>query len=443
MRHEVTRKSDLAVRSLTNLGRRDFLSLSAALGVGGMIAGCGTGSGSDTENVAQSVDVAEPRARVARVPDPIDFLITRWRADPFARGSYSYLSVDADFSDRGLLGAAEDRRFFAGEATDPDYPATVHGALISGQRAAAEIIAEGHQSVIVIGAGAAGLAAARSLVDEGKDVTVVEARDRIGGRVWTDTTLGLPLDLGASWIHGVSGNPLTPIADDAAIERVKTRYSSYRVRDDAGAVVDLDDLPADFDDVTSIEHEYAAPIDDLSTRADDEGEEFSGGDVVMPNGYIEILEHLTDGLVIELGVIVDQVETSAQSATVRSGDRTSKADAVLVTVPLGVLKTDAMTFSPPLDNDRLGAIDRLGMGLLDKVYLRFDDVFWDTDVDLIGYVGPNRGYFAEWLNVAKFTGEPILLGFNAAAEADQIELLNDQQIVDEAMRVLRNMYELN
>lgn len=428
-------------RRLTNLGRRDFLSLSAALGIGGLVAGCGTDSGA--RNVAESADETELRVGVETVPDPVDFLITRWRADPFARGSYSYLSVDADFSDRGLLGAAEDRRFFAGEATDPDYPATVHGALLSGQRAAAAIIGEGHQSVIIIGAGAAGLAAARSLVDEGKDVTVVEARDRIGGRVWTDTTFGLPLDLGASWIHGVSGNPLTTLADEAEIERVETRYGSRRVRDDSGAVVEPEDLPVDFDDVTSIEHEYAAPMDDLSTRADNEGEEFSGGDVVMPDGYIEILEQLTDGLDIELGVIVDHVETNAQSATVRAGDRINEADAVLITVPLGVLKTDAITFSPPLDNDRLGAIDRLGMGLLDKVYLRFDDVFWDADVDIIGYVGPNRGYFAEWLNVAKFTGEPILLGFNAAAEADQIELLDDQQIIDEAMRALRNMYELS
>src|SRR6187549_2564199 len=70
------------------------------------------------------------------------------------------------------------------------------------------------ERIVVIGAGMAGLAAARRLADAGMDVTVVEARDRVGGRTWTDTSLGVPIDLGAAWIHGPEGNPLTKLADE-------------------------------------------------------------------------------------------------------------------------------------------------------------------------------------------------------------------------------------
>jgi monoamine oxidase len=59
--------------------------------------------------------------------------------------------------------------------------------------------------VVILGAGMAGLAAARMLVDAGKKVVVLEARGRIGGRIWTDRTMGAPIDLGAAWIHGHKG----------------------------------------------------------------------------------------------------------------------------------------------------------------------------------------------------------------------------------------------
>ncbi len=72
---------------------------------------------------------------------------------------------------------------------------------------------------------------------------------------------------------------------------------------------------------------------------------------------------------------------------------------------------------------------------------QFDEVFWETDVDLLGYIGPERGRFSEWLNIAKYTGEPILLGFNAASVAEDLETMTDVQIVAEATTAIRNMYE--
>ena len=61
--------------------------------------------------------------------------------------------------------------------------------------------------VLVIGAGISGLAAAKNLNDSGYDVTILEAKDRIGGRLYTDRSLGVPLEVGANWIH--DNNPET------------------------------------------------------------------------------------------------------------------------------------------------------------------------------------------------------------------------------------------
>ena len=84
---------------------------------------------------------------------------------------------------------------------------------------------------------------------------------------------------------------------------------------------------------------------------------------------------------------------------------------------------------------------RIGMGPLDKTYLRFSDVFWDADADLIGWASPDSdGRWAEWVNMAKVTGEPILLGFNAANYAETIEAWDDEDIVADAMDVLRTIY---
>ena len=86
------------------------------------------------------------------------------------------------------------------------------------------------RSVIVIGAGMAGLAAGRKLVASGVSVTVLEARDRIGGRVWTDVFDGIPLDMGAGWIHGPGGgNPISALAKQVGAKTYMTDDDSVIV----------------------------------------------------------------------------------------------------------------------------------------------------------------------------------------------------------------------
>ena len=441
--------------------RRHFFGWGAGLALGALgLAACENGGG----------DVS-----TTGIPDPEAWAVTRWRSDPFAGGSYSYLAVDATPDDRMALAApVAGRLFFAGEATSADFPATVHGALLSGARAADEVLeaAGPGERVIVLGAGAAGLAAARALAEEGLDVRVVEARDRIGGRVWTDTSLGPALDLGASWIHGVDGNPLSELADDEGLDLLPTDYDDITLYgsdgDELGEALptledlDEDDLPdADnlgealrallveegYDPRTSgylvasnVEHEFAADAANLSLEAFEEGDEFDGGDVLVPAGYASLLTPLADDVDVSLSTVVTEVRLSSDGVALVTDGAIVAADRVVVTLPLGVLKAGSVRFSPALPPAKRAAIDRLGMGVLDKVALKFPDVFWD-DSTLIGYVPERHGHWVEWLNAYPLTGEPILVGFNAGSVAEEYEAQDDASVVAAAMATLLTIYE--
>lgn len=469
------------------ISRRTVLKGSALLVLYAAVPGCASDGGEDEGAGPADTSVSGESA----VPDPEDWVVTRWRADPFAGGSYSFLAVGSSPEDRRALAApVGDRVFFAGEANSLANPATAHGALESGRAAAAAVneVADDGARVVVVGAGMAGLGAARALHDLGYDVTVVEGRERLGGRTFTDDSLGLPLDVGASWIHGVDGNPLSALADELGVARgpstdwdneieyapdgAELTDALYAAADEAldavltyaaeqseqreedaplrdvveEALADLD-LDDDVEVVTrhylttSIEHEYSGSLEQLSTWWWDEGEGYPGEDELLPGGYVGLVDGLADGLDIRTGMAVQRITTDGEEVTAESEDGSFGADHVVVTLPLGVLKAGTVAFDPPLPEDKATAIERLGMGLLDKVYLRFPEVFWDADADAIGWASPDAdGRWAEWLNVAKVTGEPILLGFNAAAYAEQVEAMSDEEVVADAMAVLRTIY---
>src|SRR5690606_7311720 len=101
----------------------------------------------------------------------------------------------------------------------------------------------------------------------------------------------------------------------------------------------------------------------------------------------------------------------------------------------GVLKQAEVKFEPPLPSSKQESINRLKMGLLNKVYLKFPKIFWD-DVENISYV---REWML-WLNYAAYNGEPILLAFEGGEKALALEELSDDEIVASAMRTLRFLY---
>ena len=349
---------------------------------------------------------------------------------------------------------------------------------------------DGDEDILIVGAGIAGLSAAQTLKKWGYNVTLLEARERVGGRVWTSRQWqNAPLDLGASWIHGVSGNPIAKLADQNDIKTVETDYENHWIYKPNGAelsnaeyneleeyealieeyladaIDELDDdvsLKTIVDAVfaeeelsaeerktvlyllnTIIEHEYAADISEFSLFALDEGEEYIGGDVIFPNGYDQIIDLLSAGLDIRLNEIVTRVDYGGSGVRIQTNNGTYEAERALITVPLGVLQRGGIQFSPTLPNAKQDAINRLGMGLLDKLYLKFPDIFWDKRAELLGYLGDKTGEWAEWLNIAHYTGQPILLGFNAGTFARTVEKWTDEQIVESAMTVLRNMYGSN
>lgn len=333
--------------------------------------------------------------------------------------------------------------------------------------------------IVVVGAGIAGLGAARDLAAMGHQVTVVEARDRIGGRIhtshlWPD----LPLDLGASWIHGVRGNPLTVLADEVGAGRVQTSYEAAVLLGPMGQPIDPDLSGAasildmawrgaeDLDRETSVqdvvkataawqkanadqrrlveylvnatlEQEYGGSAGRLSALHGTSGKVFPGEDVLFPKGFGALCTGLARGLDIRLNQAVTRL---APGRVTLADGQGLMADQIVLTVPLGILRAGSIRFDRPLDPSRQRAIEGLEMGLLNKLWLRFDRVVWPDEVDWIEWLGPKPGHWAEWLSLAPSVGVPVLLGFNAADQAAEIEALSDAETVAAATAALRAMF---
>jgi monoamine oxidase len=335
---------------------------------------------------------------------------------------------------------------------------------------------------LVVGAGLAGLAAARELQARGHEVVVLEGRERTGGRIWTSRKWPeIPLDLGATWIHGTKGNPITALAREIPANLVRTDYDRYAIFGSDGARLgdekrlekirrevfrvlrQAQDAPSDSpvrrvveaafsyasnEDVllrnfvlgSEIEHEYAGSVDQLSAHWFDNDKSFGGPDMLFPAGFQVITDFLAKGLDVQLGQVVRQIDWEKDSVRVLAGDKQWTGDAVLVTLPLGVLQSGTVRFSPELPGFKLRAISELGSGLLNKCYLRFPEAFWPGDADWLQYVSPLSGAWIEWVSFVRTTNQPVLLGFHAADQAREVETWSDQRTVASAMETLRKIF---
>ena len=358
-------------------------------------------------------------------------------------------------------------------------------ALNSANNSATGAVVQNRRRIIIIGAGLAGLAAARKLKAYGHDVLILEGRNRIGGRIQTSTQWSdFPVDLGATWIHEITGNPLTAVAAEVNATLVQTNYNDSIGYDTDGSELTtadetlLDDLRTQVYDILEVaqngpadqtlrtalnslvgsgapantkrlvnfilssemETEYAGSASQLSAYWYDNMSGYAGPDKFFAQGYRVIMDHLAAGLQIELGKIVTNIDWSQPDVRVVTNAGEYSAQEVLVTLPLGVLKTGQPTFTPALPAAKQQAITKLGMGVLNKCYLRFATAFWPSNVDWIEYVPSVHGEWTEWVSFVKSTGKPVLMGFLAADQAIAKEALTDAQIVASAMTVLRTIY---
>ena len=343
------------------------------------------------------------------------------------------------------------------------------------------------EAVVVIGAGMAGLSAARRLVANGYPVIVVEARDRPGGRMWTDYSLGTAVDLGAAWIHGdSSSNPLMKMADryelsttatdwdetwlfdsehgeledesydviwrrsESIIERLydaqSTASSKRSVADTLSPM--LKSLSGDpmvkrgiqWFLSSQIEVEYAANFDQLALKHWDMDEAFSGDDVIVSGGFQKIVEPLSDGLAIRYAHRVEKVSFDGSGVKVTTSQGVIQADRAVVTLPLGVLQQDRVRFEPQLPEDKRSSIGRLGMGVMNKTALRFSKRFWPEDAHRLGLLKSSTETLTEYFPLTPYSGEPVIVGLTRGRHAKSIENTNKEEVVQQALTDLRSMF---
>ncbi len=349
-----------------------------------------------------------------------------------------------------------------------------------------------HYDTIVVGAGIAGLTAARLLTGAGRGVLVLEARDRVGGRVVTDRRYGLATDLGASWIHGITDSPVAAAAARFGMRTVEFTVGGYQPDSrpiayygpdgerlsDADARSFIDDIHAadatllevvaasapdtSYRDVTEealtrqgwdadraqrvreyLEHrseeQYGAWIEDLAAHGLDD-DSIDGDEVVFPDGYDRLPSHLAQGLDIRLTHVVERVTWSDGAVTVITDFGTVTGDNAVITVPVGVLQSADFVIEPPLPQPVSGALSRLTMNSFEKVFLRFPKKFWDDGVYAIRQQGPEGRWWHSWYDLTALHGTPTLLTFAAGPAAHATRDWSEEEIIESVLVQLRRLY---
>ncbi len=137
---------------------------------------------------------------------------------------------------------------------------------------------------------------------------------------------------------------------------------------------------------------------------------------------------------------VSGIEYTSEGVKVKSGEETFEAGYAIVTAPLGVLKSGDITFSPKLPAEKAAAICTAKMGSVNKFLLVWDDAFWDTETEFIGYTPETKGKFNFFMNMRAYTPDNALMTFAFGKYSDTTEQMSDREITGEIMNHLRSIF---
>lgn len=344
--------------------------------------------------------------------------------------------------------------------------------------------------IIVIGAGVAGLTAASELRWMGKDVLVLEARDRLGGRIFSQKINHEVYDLGASWIHGIENNPIWSIVQHNQIQTTVYNYNESIYYQDKGQPFDskeklifetsLDYLLNRFKQIDQLER-YGNALEALEQWINEEelllyinkqfhmGEKaviklkkmlfdffsllaedpcasdleqlsaefwknegyYAGDEVIFPQGYIQVIESLSKNITVLTNKVVQRIDYSQDIIRIftENGECFSTSQ-VIVTVPLGVLKKHHIQFFPELSQKKTQAIHDLGFGTFNKLFVSFDQCFWKStqhDQSQNMYIH-NKHRWLNFLDISALYRQPTLLFLFGGASATWIENTSCEEI---------------
>ena len=372
---------------------------------------------------------------------PIASHVARWGDDTRAAGSWSALAPGGSPADRTRLGEPVDGRFvLAGDATNPVAPSMTHGAFDEGVRAARWAIDDVRaRRAIVVGAGFAGLGAARTLRDAGVAVTVLEARDRLGGRAHTvELGDGVHADAGAAWLQQydtnalarlaerwglvteptdfhapLAGAPDGPVADDAVVAALARLTEACEAAPDGASFADVAGpllagaTPIDRRALQQaidldVDLENGVTHDRLSAAFVLREPGVGSGDRWLPGGYGQLVQRLADGLDIRRSSAVRSIRWDADGVEVDG----LRADVCICAIPVWLVPT--LSLSPGLPAGHFDALSRLSPALVEKVLLRFETRWWPADGN--GYLRwyDSPASWGEWLDLTDGVGAPVV-----------------------------------
>lgn len=325
--------------------------------------------------------------------------------------------------------------------------------------------------VVIIGAGMAGLAAAKALMADGFEVVVVEARNRIGGRAYAPSdAFGLPFDHGCAWLHSADENPVTEIAENFGFEFFDDSDPEWWLYRDGeeGSEDDYDDAENAYGrlgraiedaadegyDVSSAEFqpsgwpgELAASLEgpmeagvdlkDLST-ADVASQIGTGVEWLVPGGLGNVVARFGDGVPVSLQTAVSSVEWGGTGVTVRTDKGDIQAEAVLVTASTGVLGAGMIGFTPDLPDWKQQAIADVPMGLLDKIALRLKRNILEAEPTTHLSQVRSAGVFNGWL-LNTFDAN-LAVGFVGGSDAWALEQEGEAAMHAFGVQVLKEMF---